>query len=305
MAFISRGYAESEEQKRQVMTGAARRFDAGGLIKLRHGQTYYRLDGNEHERLLICIHGWSTASYVWEPLRPLLRDLGYRLLTYDLYGRGFSDRPDVANSAELFSRQLAELLERLGLSTDGMNIVGYSMGGAIAARFVSERLSDVERLLFIAPAGMAVQLPVLRFIARRKPEVFDAHIMAGLQKLLPKQFRREAKGFLDDEQVAEVLRNQNRELNYRGYLPSLVSSLNGVLASRMMAEHRKIAGSNVKVRALFADEDGTIPFSDARDLFDRWQPGGRSRVLKGAGHGVTYTHPDLIMEKARDLLVLP
>lgn len=305
MAFISRGYAESEEQKRQVMTGAARRFDAGGLIKLRHGQTYYRLDGNEDERLLICIHGWSTASYVWEPLRPLLRDLGYRLLTYDLYGRGFSDRPDVANSAELFSRQLAELLERLGLSTDGMNIVGYSMGGAIAARFVSERLSDVERLLLIAPAGMAVQLPVLRFIARRKPEVFDAHIMAGLQKLLPKQFRREAKGFLDDEQVAEVLRNQNRELNYRGYLPSLVSSLNGVLASRMMAEHRKIAGSNVKVRALFADEDGTIPFSDARDLFDEWQPGGRSRVLKGAGHGVTYTHPDLIMEKARDLLVLP
>lgn len=302
MAIISSRIWRAQESKRKIMTGAARRNVPGKLLQLRHGQTHYQLDENSDFPLLICIHGWSTASYVWEPLKPYLRAKGYRVLTYDLYGRGYSDRPYVEHSAKLFTNQLAELLNRLGVQKTSLNIVGYSMGGAIAARFVSERLDSVDRLLLIAPAGMAVRSPVLRAFARSNPTLSDSHILALLPLVLRRQFRSAAIGFKDNRLVARVAQMQEQELEYRGYLPSLLSSLKGVLASKMAKEHRKIAGSDVAVRALFAVQDSTIPFPKAKGLFDQWNPNSVSRRIANASHALTYARAQQIMNEVDDFL---
>lgn len=297
MAAISRDIWLARENSLSTMTGAARSLRPGKLVKLRHGLTHYQLDEYSDRPLMICIHGWSTSSYVWDRLRPLLRDQGYRLLTYDLYGRGFSDRPDVPHTTELFTNQLTELLTRLGINKERLNVLGYSMGGAIAARFVSQRLETVDRMLLLAPAGMIVRLPILRSVARSFPRALDAHILAVLPSVLPRQFEKEAKGFSTISEVAQVLSHQKRELAYRGYVLSLLSSLKGVLASSMADEHRKIARSGVQVRALFATDDTTIPSPWAKRLFDQWYPAGVSSKIDGAGHGLTYTHPAEIIEE--------
>ena len=224
MAFISREIWRAREKSLPVMTGAARSARPGKLIKLRLGHTHYQLDDNTGRPLLICIHGWSTSSYVWDRLRPLLRERGYRLLTYDLYGRGFSDRPAALQTPELFTQQLSELLARLNLSNERLNVLGYSMGGAIVARFVSQNIPKVDRMLLVAPAGMVVRFPVSRLVARSFPRVFDPHLLAILPKVLPQQFDKEAKGFAHLPSVARVVQRQKGELAYRGYVPSLVSS---------------------------------------------------------------------------------
>ena len=72
-------------------------------LDLTQGQTYCELDRETDKPLLVCIHGWSTASYVWKGLRPCLRKKGYRVLTYDLYGRGRSARPDAEHTTALFT----------------------------------------------------------------------------------------------------------------------------------------------------------------------------------------------------------
>lgn len=36
--------------------------------------------------------------------------MGYRILTYDLYGRGYSDRPSGKQNREFFLQQLDDLL---------------------------------------------------------------------------------------------------------------------------------------------------------------------------------------------------
>ncbi|WP_320240992.1 alpha/beta hydrolase [Cognatiyoonia sp. IB215182] len=271
-------------------------------MKLRHGQTHYQLDADTNKPLLICIHGWSTSSYVWEPLRPFLRKQGYRLLTYDLYGRGFSDRPRVSHTAELYTCQLTQLLNRLDLADKKLNVLGYSMGGAIAARFVSQRLASVDRLLLLAPAGMVVRLPISRFIARAVPKTNDPHILNSIPRFLPKQFDSEAEGFKNVLEVAQILRMQKRELLYQGYVPALLSSLKGILATSMQMEHLKIASSNVKVRAIFGTNDRTIPSPWARKRFDQWHPSGVSDDIIGAGHGLTYTHADHIEAKVGEFL---
>lgn len=296
MSIVSKRAWRAAEKKRKIMVGAARANATGQLLQLSRGKTHYKLDGNPNDPLLICIHGWSTASYVWEPLRPYLLEKGYRVLTYDLYGRGFSDRPLVKNSAQLFTDQLEELLVALGLSGSRLNVIGYSMGGAIAARFVSQRLDLVDRLLLLAPAGMVVRFPIMRFVARHTPKVSDPLILSLLPRSLRKQFLSEADGLRGNDAVNRVVERQLRELDYRGYLPSLLSSLKGVLADDMAKEHRAIAGSNVAVRAIFADQDKTIPYPISKWLFDHWNQNGVSRTIKQAGHGVTYTHVHLIKQ---------
>ncbi len=290
-----------DEYARKAMVGSDHKPLPGRFLDLEHGQTYYELDNKEEDRgkpLLICIHGWSTASYVWTALKPELRKKGYRILSYDLYGRGYSSRPDNgAHTAELFTRQLTQILIHLKLNDQKLNIVGYSMGGAIAARFVSERPGDVQRLLLIAPAGMAVQKPFPRFVARQIPKLSDPIISEFLPCALWKQFNRAARDFPNDANVQLVLQRQLAELDYKGYIPALLSSLKGVLASKMRVEHEAIADSNVKVLAIFADQDSTIPHPDAQRRFDRWNRNHVSHVIEGAGHAVTYTHEQEIMTK--------
>ncbi len=269
-------------------------------LKLTQGRTYCELDQETDKPLLVCIHGWSTASYVWKGLRPCLREKGYRVLTYDLYGRGRSARPDVEHTTALFTDQLTELLEELNLNQEKLNIVGYSMGGAIAASFVGDRLDDVERLLLIAPAGMALSFPVARFATQNMP-ILDPFFAAILPKVLKFQFKRAAKRYPDDSAVQHVLANQLNELRDKKYIAALLSSLKGVLASRKKAEHQAIARSSTKVLAIFADEDGTIPYPLAMSRFDKWNRNNVSREISG-GHAVTYTHRHKIMEIVGDFL---
>ena len=293
---------QREEDERDVIPSELPAGDAGAFVDLAAGRTYYELDEPSGKPLLICIHGWSTASYAWRELRPKFQAKGYRVLTYDLYGRGYSERPPGKQSVEFFTQHLSELLERLQLDQVQLNVAGYSMGGAIAARFVSERLERVDRLLLIAPAGTYVKLPVIRFVARNLPTVFDPVFYALASDRLSKEFREQAQNHLHNDAVKYVLERQLGELNYQGYLPALLSSLKGVLAKRMAAEHRKIAGSNVAVRAIFAGKDATITHPWAKKRFDRWNRNSASGTFEDAGHGVAYTHVNPIMVEVDDFL---
>lgn len=107
---------------------------------------------------------------------------------------------------------------------------------------------------------------------------------------------------MDDEAVRFVHEQQLSELEYQGYVLSLSSSLKGVLAEKMVAEHRVIARSNVAVRAVFADYDSTLPHPISRLRLDRWIRNQVSSVLKGAGHAIIYIHAREIMNEIDEIL---
>lgn len=302
MALISKQFWRWKEHTRKNMTRVARQSVPGDTVLLRDRVTHYQLDDAPERPLLICIHGWTTASYVWEPLRPFLQQEGYRVLPYDLYGRGYSDRPIADHTAAFFIRQLNGLLEHLNLNDQPFSVVGYSMGGAIATRFSYERMRQIKRLLLIAPAGMDVRAEEFWRILRRNPRLLNPHVLTLLPPLLRRQFSKEAASYQHDPLVKKVAKCQRRELEYRGYLPSLLSSLNGVLSTKMETEHRAIAKSAIPVRAIFAEKDTTIPSASARRDFDLWQGSGKSTVIAGAGHGVLYTHRQAVMTAAQGLL---
>lgn len=125
----------------------------GGIsyAKLTDGFTNYELSGPKHaSHTVVLIHGGTIPLNIWDAQMEAMRASGFRILRYDQYGRGFSERPNTQYSRTLFTRQLKELLEYLHIQK--VDIVGPSFGGAIGVSFSAQYSELVNTLVLISPA---------------------------------------------------------------------------------------------------------------------------------------------------------
>ena len=102
----------------------------GDIVRLSDGITHYRWDGSPTGQVVVLLHGGTIPSWEWDPVVPYLAGAGLRVLRYDMFGRGFSDRPTVTYNRDLFCSQLLELLVRLGV-VQPVDLVGTSFGGML------------------------------------------------------------------------------------------------------------------------------------------------------------------------------
>lgn len=116
------------EALRRPMNERARGDAPGAFAQLSAGNTHYQWHGPRSTRILVLVHGLSSPSWVFDGLIRGLLAMRYRVLSYDLYGRGFSDRPRDNQTLEFHARQLGELLDAVGVQVP-VTLMGYSMGG--------------------------------------------------------------------------------------------------------------------------------------------------------------------------------
>src|SRR5574341_1066887 len=95
---------------------------------------------------VICVHGLTANHTCWASIAHMLSP-DFRVIAYDLRGRGESDKPDTGYSLEIHCRDLAALLDRLGLKRAA--IVGHSLGAHIALRFAVGFPQRVSRLVLM------------------------------------------------------------------------------------------------------------------------------------------------------------
>lgn len=87
-----------------------------------------------------------------------LADRGCRVLLFDLFGRGYSDGVgDLPYDERLFVSQALCVLASSPLPWTGneaFDVLGYSLGGAIAVHFATTFPAMVRSVVLLAPAGM-------------------------------------------------------------------------------------------------------------------------------------------------------
>lgn len=66
----------------------------------------YDVTGPDTGRAVILAHGSSVPYYIWDSTAVALGAAGYRVVRYDRFGIGLSDRPDAAYDSTMFTRQL-------------------------------------------------------------------------------------------------------------------------------------------------------------------------------------------------------
>jgi pimeloyl-ACP methyl ester carboxylesterase len=141
---------QAEDPERRVLDAAARAEVPGQYLRLAEGITHYETAGPDTGRVVVLAAGFSVPAYIWDSLYQRLADSGFRVIRYDYFGRGWSDRPDAAYDQALFVRQLGGLLDSLGVQGP-VDLAGLSFGGAIVTSFAERRPDRVRSLIYIDP----------------------------------------------------------------------------------------------------------------------------------------------------------
>lgn len=257
----------------------------GRLVPLSQGLTHVQWHGPETGPVLVCVHGLSTPSFVWGPLLPLLTGLGYRVLTYDLYGRGYSDRAPGRQDSAFFLRQLEDLLKAEGV-TGHFSLAGYSMGGSISTSCAVAHPDRVARLILLAPAGLALALGRFSNAVAKSPILGD-WVMEVLGARALRGGFREGDGA--DPVADAITARALDELSVAGTLRAILSAQRGILSDDQSDLHRRIAAGQVPVTAIWGAEDPVIPIS-CRDRLAGLNPSVRHVTLADADHRLPYTH---------------
>lgn len=274
---------------------AARRAQAPGKIAaLPAGDTHYQWYGHERDPVIVCIHGLATPSYVFAATVRSLTSLGFRVLTYDLYGRGFSARARGAQDRGFFLAQLRGLLTHQNV-TGPVTVLGFSMGGQIAAALAAED-DRVKRLILVAPAGLAKGES--HHVLWTAPAIGDwmTRVLGGVQ------LRQE---LIEHKDTATVIPDfedrQAAETKVRGYLPALLSSRRHMLNQSSVRDHTQVARFKTPVLAIWGKTDPVIPRS-AMARLAQINPNAQHVEIKDAGHTLLQTHPSEIAIALRDFL---
>jgi len=75
------------------------------FMTLADGVTHYETGGPENGIPAALVHGFSVPYFIFDLTFDFLVKSGFRVVRYDLLGRGYSDRPNLEYNIQLFVRQ--------------------------------------------------------------------------------------------------------------------------------------------------------------------------------------------------------
>ncbi len=261
IAFAT-GYILYLKNNTEVLTldEAARKNVSGSFVQLTDGITHYELAGPDTGKVVVLVHGFSVPYYIWDSTFVALVQEGYRVLRYDEYGRGFSDRPNKVYEASLLRHQLEELLEKLQLQSV-YAIAGLSFGGPVVTDFVIHHPNQVDKVILVDPyypveSSMPPQ--------RQYPESYLRYMMAlspedvVIGQLTDFKYPDRFPGWTEQYKV---------QMQYKGFRHAIISTrLHYATPEKMRANYRELDTLNKRILLIWGKDDITTPFISSDDL---------------------------------------
>ncbi|KAI0321963.1 alpha/beta-hydrolase [Amylostereum chailletii] len=263
-------------------------FPGGAYVTLPYGTVRYWLLGPERGKKIVLIHGLSIPAMIWKDVAPALAARGYRVLVYDLYGRGYSDAPQCTYDVPLYTTQLALLMQHI--KWDKAFVAGVSMGGGVAAAFSAHFPQLVHgKVALIASAGLMdpsdmsrttrfMSSPLIQSVTSSAPFRFYLQRLANASHVDP---------------INEIVRIQSAHLP--GYNAAIASSLRDGPIRGLSPAFKTLGVSQNEVLLIWGTADNTVPYRYA-SIMQTLVPRSELITVDGGGHDLTVSHPDLIVE---------
>jgi pimeloyl-ACP methyl ester carboxylesterase len=274
---------ELNDQTRAELRAA---HEVYSFVKLADGVTHYRLEGTPTKGTVVLIHGILNSAQIYEPYFAPLTAAGYRVLSYDLYGRGYTDRPAVKYTSDLFDRQLSELLDKLDIAGP-VHLTGFTIGGPISAIFAERHPERVASLNLVAVSGLLEKheigrqaMPIVGdwFYRVLGPWELESYVLQNAQSL---------------PDPMTQLRAYRKWSIYAGHEDAVLETLRSFpyYATR---EHYARAGKlGIPVFVTWGADDKTYPVAQT-EILTRLIPQAQVRVLPGVSHSIVYAFPELV-----------
>ncbi|THH29791.1 hypothetical protein EUX98_g4385 [Antrodiella citrinella] len=263
-------------------------FQGGAYVNFPYGRVRYWMLGPEDGTRIVLIHGLSVPAIIWQDVAPQLAAKGYRVLLYDLYGRGYSDAPKMTYDTNLYVTQLALLMQYTGW--DKTHVVGLSMGGAIGAAFCDQFPYLVSgKLALLASTGIVDSNDL-----SRTSKFLSSPIMQTITSSYP--FRLYLRHLANnattiDDPIAELVRIQSAHLP--GYNKAIASSIReGPI--RSLAPTFASLGRNTRKRGgrillIWGTRDNVVPYQYAARM-QALVSNAELITIEGAKHDLTLSH---------------
>ncbi len=131
-------------------------------VKLSDGITSYKDIGDKNNKVIVLVHGATFGSIAYEEYVNVFIENNYRVITYDQYGRGYSDRIQSDVSIELMEKQLKELIEHC--EVEDVILYGVSFGAAVVAKYASNNLENISFIGYQVPVINSANVPLLSIV---------------------------------------------------------------------------------------------------------------------------------------------
>jgi pimeloyl-ACP methyl ester carboxylesterase len=260
----------------------------GSFIELPQGVVHYDSRGNEHAQPIFLVHGFSAPYYVWDKTIDALSRAGFRVIRFDLFGRGYSDRPDIPNDIGLFTSQLSSMIAALKIDKQ-VDLVGLSLGGPIVARFANENRGLVRRLCLIDPVVSKVTsgqtFPLGLPLAG---EYFMSVVMAPF--FLPEM---QTIDLYEPEYFPEWKTLYREQIKYLGFERSILSTIRHLSEIDAIAEYSAIEQKRILTLLLWGEYDREVSKAEIESA-RKVMPSVRYHEIERAGHVSQYERPDLV-----------
>lgn len=276
------------------LNAATRAKLGGSYINLSDGMTHYQLEGPQDAKVVVLVHGATIPIWTWDQQIPALTQAGFRVLSYDNFGRGYSDRPDVTYDQELHLRQLRELTDKLGL-TKPFDLIGISLGGGTAANFTARYPDRVDKLVLISPLINNYKVPSYfgipvfgEFLAR----------LAGI-RVISNRFASLIGNHPESEKYTRLFAEQT---TYKGFQQSILSMLRNNAVGDYRAAYRIVGRQKRDVLLIWGTEDTGVTKPMVSDI-QSFVPRLRFKPVEDVGHGIVFQKPKIVNTLITDFLL--
>ena len=240
----------------RTLDAAARSGVPGQFVRLSDGVTHYELGGPADGPRVVLVHGFSVPAYIWDTTFVALTSAGFRVARYDMFGRGWSDRPDVSYSLSMFDRQLRELLDTLGWR-EPVHVVGLSFGGPVTATFVANHPERVRSWTLVDPAAGGRQTT---------PGYFSWPLVGGVLwqgMAMPRMAPGQLTDFVTPSRWPGWDDRYRVQMQYRGFGRALLrtrQATEGLVTDTLYAH---AGATRVPTLLIWGTEDHTVPIANA------------------------------------------
>ena len=268
--------------------------EVGGWAPLAHGNLYYRWYEPEisNNEIVVLVHGFSTPHFVWDGMKEFLVDAGYKVLVYDHFGRGFSERPSVVYDQDLYVESLKGLLDYQNIS-QSVHLVGYSMGGPVVGYFTQQYPDSVKSISFIAPAGFMKEDSVSRIAIM--PVVGDWFWQVFGKWLYFREVRNEATSSDDSVGLSEskFVKKYSVQMKYKGLIEALLSTVRNFNFFNAKRMFDKVGDLKIPTITIWGTDDGVVPFAGSSELMQSI-PHSELKIINEGKHDIAYANPSVV-----------
>ena len=218
-------------------------------VKLTDGITSYKDIGDKNNKVIVLVHGATFGSLAYEEYVNVFVENNYRVITYDQFGRGFSDRVHSGVSIELMEKQLKELIKHC--EVENVILYGVSFGAAVVAKYAANNPENISFIGYQVPLINSANVPLLSIV---KIPLYGDLLSRGF--LVPGVLKRIEE--YEDLMSKKLLDHYIRQFEVKGTENFFKQFFLGNAMGNRLNDHSIIGSKSIPSYFAYAEDDEEI-----------------------------------------------